>query len=85
MICKNGFDFAHHGVRVICGENAAEKKQAAVSDPDRIRDAAQRRGYRFPEFLIYLFLKSLVAAGHRNQHARRMRYPDSCSFASIRG
>jgi hypothetical protein len=29
MICENGFDFAHHGV---CGESAAGKNGAAVSD-----------------------------------------------------
>jgi len=49
----------------ICGETAAGKKEAAVSHCGRIRDAAQRRGYRFfrflPGFLIHSFWENRVA------------------------
>ncbi|PYI46195.1 MAG: hypothetical protein DMF10_09885 [Verrucomicrobia bacterium] len=41
MNCKNGFGFAHNGVCVIRGENAAGKKEAAASDP-RLQVTANR-------------------------------------------
>jgi len=42
--CKNGFGFAHNGVCVIRGENAAGKKEAAASDP-RLQVTANRPAY----------------------------------------
>jgi hypothetical protein len=49
MICKNGFGFAHHGVCVICGENAAGQNEAAASAGSYSGlDSNQRRVFSLP-------------------------------------
>jgi hypothetical protein len=47
MICKMDSTLLTTLSVKICGETAAGKKEAAVTDCGRIRDAAQQRGYRF--------------------------------------
>jgi hypothetical protein len=46
-ICENGLDFADHDVCAICGEDAAGKNEAAVSD----------HGYSFPLSYINILLR----------------------------